>query len=125
MSGGTPLTDADRIPWLREIAARIDAWRSRGESGVVTCSALKRSYRDLLRDGHPSVRFVHLVAPAAVLAVRLNERPGHYMPPALLASQIETLEPLGPDEPGAVVTADRGPAETVAAIQSLLESRDS
>ena len=129
MQSGEPLDDDDRRPWLESLAAwigeRETAGDGAGENALVTCSALKRSYRDLLRDGHPSVRFVHLVAPAAVLAVRLNERPGHYMPPALLASQIETLEPLGPDEPGAVVTADRGPAETVAAIQSLLESRDS
>lgn len=101
MAAGTALTDDDRWPWLRRIAAWIGQQEAAGRGAVVTCSALRRSYRDLLRDGHPSVRFVHLVASDDVLTDRITNRRGHYMPPSLLRSQLETLEPLGPDEPGA------------------------
>jgi gluconokinase len=126
MRSGVALTDDDRRPWLESVAAWIGereaANGGAGENAIVTCSALRRSYRDLLRDGHPSVRFVHLVAAATTLEERVRARQGHYMPPALLASQLETLEPLGPDEPGAVVSTDVGPAEVVAAIMELLGS---
>jgi gluconokinase len=121
-----PLTDDDRRPWLEALAAWIGereaADGGAGENAIVTCSALRRSYRDLLRDGHPSVRFVHLVAPAAILDSRLRQRQGHYMPPGLLASQIETLEPLEADEPGTVVATDVGLPEVVDAILSVLGS---
>ena len=126
MQSGRPLTDDDRRPWLEELAAWIGdreaAYGGAGENAIVTCSALKRSYRDLLRQGHPSVRFIHLVAPVATLDSRLAERQGHYMPPALLASQLETLEPLGTDEPGEVVQADAALPEVVDAILRLLGS---
>jgi gluconokinase len=103
MSAGTPLTDADRWPWLREIAARI-ADEPRAEI-VVSCSALRRSYRDLLRaEAGRAVAFVFLEGSEAVLSARLGARDGHFMPPALLASQLATLEdPRG--EPG-VITVD-------------------
>jgi gluconokinase len=91
-----------------------------GVNAMVTCSALRRAYRDSLREGHPSVRFVHLAAAAPTLDARLRERRGHYMPPALLASQLEILEPLEADEPGAVVSADAPLPEVVDAIMVLL-----
>lgn len=124
MRSGVALTDDDRRPWLESLAAWIGECEAAnggaGENAIVTCSALRRSYRDLLRDGHPSVRFVHLVAAAGTLQERVGARQGHYMPPALLASQLETLEPLEPDEPGTVIPVDAGPAEVVAAIMELL-----
>ena len=127
MRSGEPLTDDDRRPWLAAISAWIGereaANGGAGENALVTCSALKRSYRDLLRRGHPSVWFVHLVAPVPTLDWRLRERQGHYMPRALLGSQLEILEPLGVDEPGTVVPTDAITDEIVAAILSLLEAR--
>jgi len=123
MRSGEPLTDGDRWPWLASLAAWIGereaANGGRGEDAIVTCSALKRSYRDLLRRGHASVRFIHLSAPAAALDLRLRGRRGHYMPPALLASQMEALEPLEPDEPGAVVSTEAGLDDVVGRILSL------
>jgi gluconokinase len=77
-----------------------------GTSLVITCSALKRSYRDLLRDGHPSVWFAHVDVTRELLAERLAARQGHFMPPSLLDSQLATLEPLGEDEPGGVIAGD-------------------
>lgn len=114
MSAGHPLDDADRGPWLRDVAAWLLARATAGETAVVTCSALKRAYRDVLRTAGPGVRFVHLAGPQQVVADRLRGRSGHFMPPALLDSQYADLEPLGADEPG--VTLDVGlDAETLAA----------
>jgi gluconokinase len=120
MSSGQPLNDDDRWPWLRALAAWIGAREAAGESCVITCSALKRSYRDLLRDGHPSVRFVQLSASIDVLQRRIAQRRGHYMPSSLLASQLETLEPLQPDEPGIVVSSELTPDQIVDAIVASL-----
>jgi len=111
MTAGTPLDDDDRWPWLRRIAAWIGEQEAAGRNAVLTCSALKRSYRDLLRDGHPSVRFVHLLAPSELIQNRVDNRRDHYMPPSLLASQLATLEPLAPDEPGFGVETAGSPAE--------------
>lgn len=108
MSAGTPLDDADRAPWLAAIARHLADWRAAGISGVVTCSALKRRYRDVLRDGHGDLRIVFLRGNAAVLAPRMAARRGHFMPPGLLLSQLATLEPPGPDE--ATIVLDVGPA---------------
>ncbi|MBC8090423.1 MAG: gluconokinase [Pseudonocardia sp.] len=110
MAAGHPLDDDDRWPWLHRIADWIGAQEAAGRSTVVTCSALKRSYRDLLRQGHPSVRFVHLLAPPAVILARITARKGHYMPPSLLDSQLATLEDLEPDEPGCAVDTTGDPA---------------
>jgi gluconokinase len=110
MTAGIPLVDEDRWPWLRTIAGWIGEQEAAGRSAVVTCSALKRSYRDLLREGHPSVRFVHLLAPRELVQARIDARRGHYMPPSLLGSQIATLEPLQPDEPGVEVDTSGSPA---------------
>ncbi|MBV9593453.1 MAG: gluconokinase [Actinobacteria bacterium] len=109
MHAGHPLTDADRWPWLRTVAAWIGEREAAGTGGIVTCSALKRSYRDLLRDGHPDVRFVCLVGDRDLIRQRMEHRTDHFMPPSLLDSQLATLEPLQPDEPGGVVDVG-GPA---------------
>jgi gluconokinase len=113
MAAGRPLTDEDRWPWLRALAAWIGEREDAGEDGVVTCSALKRSYRDRLRDGHPSVRFVHLAVDPPVLERRMAQRPGHYMPPSLLPSQLATLEALQPDEPGCALSGELPPDRIV------------
>ena len=120
MAAGTPLTDDDRWPWLRLIAAWIGEQEAAGRGAVVTCSALRRRYRDLLSDGHPSVRFVHLQASEEVLSERVTGRHHEYMPPALLRSQLDTLEPLADDEPGVRVATDGGPdAVADRALQAL------
>ena len=116
MRAGTALTDEDRWPWLRAIAEWIGGCERDVVDGVVTCSALRRRYRDVLRDGHPSVHFVHLTLGPAALEQRLASREGHYMPASLLASQLETLEPLGSDEPGFEIDAGQSPSEIAAAI---------
>ena len=118
MAAGVPLTDEDRLPWLEAIAAWIGDREAARESSIVTCSALRRDYRDLLRRGHPWVWFVHLVAPPEVLDDRLERRVGHFMPPSMLASQLATLEPLEADEPGTVLETD-GPPDALA--QRLVE----
>jgi gluconokinase len=119
MRTGHPLTDADRRPWLEAIASWIGERERDGQNAIVTCSALKRSYRELLGRG-PSVWFAHLDVPPTVIADRLARRQGHYMPVSLLTSQLDALEPLDPDEPGAAIGADRPPAEIVADILARL-----
>jgi gluconokinase len=113
MAAGQPLDDADRWPWLRTIGGWIDQREATGRSVVVTCSALRRSYRDLLREGRPSVWFAHVTVDAEVLRARLRERTGHYMPASLLDSQLATLEPLQPDEAGAEVSGAGSPDAVV------------
>lgn len=98
MSHGTPLNDDDRAPWLAAIAARIDEWRAKGQSGVVTCSALKRRYRDILVGQRPDVRIVYLCGAHDLVADRMAARRGHFMPPGLLDSQFATLEEPAPEE---------------------------
>jgi gluconokinase len=102
MSAGIPLTDEDRWPWLQAIAEMVAVKDFEGTSTVVTCSALKRSYRKVLSDAAPTF-FVHLDAPFEVLEARMQHRTKHFMPTTLLRSQFDTLEPLGEDEAGAVV----------------------
>jgi carbohydrate kinase (thermoresistant glucokinase family) len=103
MSAKIPLQDEDRWPWLEALAGLIAQHERGGESSILSCSALKRSYRDLLRTGAPRVRFLHLHGDKAVLVARLAARKGHFFPPALLDSQYAALEPLEPDEDGVVV----------------------
>ncbi|HET7028052.1 MAG TPA: gluconokinase [Candidatus Limnocylindrales bacterium] len=122
MASGQPLTDDDRRPWLDAIAGWIGEQERAGSDGIVTCSALKRAYRDRLRDGHPSVWFAHLVAPRDVLAARMTTRPGHFMPESLLDSQLATLEPLQPDEPGASFPTTASPDEIAEAIAARLRA---
>jgi gluconokinase len=100
MASGVQLTDEDRWPWLRAVGQWMDTQLGTGRSAVIACSALRRSYRDLLREGRSPVRFCELDAPGSLIADRLDARRGHYMPPSLLPSQLATLEPLGDDEPG-------------------------
>jgi gluconokinase len=114
MAGGVPLTDADRGPWLRAIAAVIDGWRAQGLSGVVTCSALKRAYRDVVVGQRPDVRLLYLRGSKALIAARLAGRHGHFMPPGLLDSQFATLEEPGADERPITVDVGSAPAEIVA-----------
>jgi gluconokinase len=124
MRRGIPLDDEDRWPWLRRIAELIGEHEAAGTSFILTCSALKRSYRDLLCDGHPSVWFAHANTSEEALTERLRERRGHYMPPSLLRSQLDTLEPLGDDEPGVVVPGEGSVEETVAdMLVELCEER--
>jgi len=118
MAAGIALTDSDRQGWLQAVAQRL----GEAQDGiVVSCSALKRSYRDLLRAAAPGLRFVHLHGDPALLAARMHSRPGHYMPASLLQSQLDTLEPPGADE--APITADiaQPPAAIVAGILRRLQ----
>ena len=104
MSAGQPLNDEDRFPWL-EIIGRWLAGHEAG--GVISCSALKRKYRDQLRNHCPDAEFLHLHGTLAVIAARQASRPGHFMPASLLQSQFDTLEPLEADERGTVVDVDQ------------------
>jgi carbohydrate kinase (thermoresistant glucokinase family) len=98
MAAGTPLTDEDRAGWLDDIASRFGALEA--DAGlIISCSALKRKYRDRLRAACPDLRFVHLHGDKTLLEQRLQYRTGHYMPPSLLTSQLQTLEPPSSDEP--------------------------
>ncbi|HST80260.1 MAG TPA: gluconokinase [Kineosporiaceae bacterium] len=122
MRAGRPLTDADRWPWLASVATWIGERERAGTGGIVTCSALRRSYRDRLRTGHSRVRFLCLTAEPELIASRMAQRSGHYMPTSLLASQLSTLEPLEPDEPGTLVdSAQSLEAIVTAAIDFLSE----
>lgn len=102
MASGAPLDHADRLPWLESLAALLAREHAAGRSSVLTCSALRRSYRDVLRSQVPedSVFFVHLAADFEALHARMARRQRHFMPASLLQSQFETLEPLQPDELG-------------------------
>jgi carbohydrate kinase (thermoresistant glucokinase family) len=122
MSRGEPLTDADRLPWLQAIAAWIDAQRAMGTGGIVSCSALKRSYRALLLDGRPDARLVYLRGDPALIGARMRARQGHFMPPSLLASQFATLEEPGPDEHPIAVAIDRPPTAIVDEILAALSA---
>jgi gluconokinase len=106
MSAGHPLTDEDRWPWLRAIAAEIDRLAAAGTRAVVACSALKRAYRDILVHGRDDVRIVFLDGTKDLIAKRLAARKGHFMPPGLLDSQFTTLEPPQPSERPVTVSID-------------------
>ena len=114
MAGGQPLTDADRAPWLAAVKAWIDARLAAAEPGLITCSALKRSYRDFLVAGRPTVRILYLRADRATLESHLAHRTGHFMPPSLLQSQLNTLEEPAPDEHAITVQLRDTVEETVA-----------
>ncbi len=116
MRAGTPLTDADREPWLRAITSWIDERIAAGQSAVVTCSALKRAYRDFLLDGRPAAVMVFLRVSRETLEQRLTSRPDHFFPEKLLESQLDTLEPPAPDERVHPVLAEGDVAQTAAAI---------
>lgn len=123
MASGHPLTDADREPWLAAIGAALAEGLSRGQSTVIACSALKRRYRDLIRSFAPETRFVHLAGNRGLIAERLSHRNHEYMPPTLLDSQFETLEPLAADEAGIPVDINLTPEEIAAVVANALSSR--
>lgn len=113
MAAGHPLDDFDRRPWLDTVGEWLAAHR---DGGVVSCSALKRTYRDQLRAHCPGVEFLHLSGSADLIADRLAARTDHFMPAALLRSQLDTLEALGPDEAGITVDAGRAVDQVVDAV---------
>lgn len=121
MVAGLALSDADRQGWLETIAASLAQARAHGAGLVVTCSALKRRYRDLLRAADPGLMLVFLQGPPDLLAGRLSARRGHYMPPSLLPSQLQTLEPPAPDEGALVQDIHREPGAIVASVRRHLE----
>jgi gluconokinase len=121
MTAGQPLTDDDRWPWLRRIGDWMSGQTAAGRSSVVTCSALRRVYRDVLRDGRPEVVFCHLTADPESLGDRVGRRTDHFMPASLLPSQLAALEPLEPDEPGVEVPSVGGPREVVARALAALD----
>jgi gluconokinase len=117
MSAGQPLTDEDRWPWLQAIADEIDRVSRDGGHVVMACSALKRAYRDLLVHGRDDVRIVFLSGSQPLIADRLAQRKGHFMPPGLLDSQFKTLEPPQTNEHPIIVSID-APVETI--IQNIV-----
>jgi gluconokinase len=120
MARGVALTDADRWPWLQAIALHLAESARQGISTVATCSALKRAYRDVIREAVPDTFFLHLSAPFEVLEERMRRRAGHFMPPSLLQSQFSVLEPLGDDERGAVVDVTGPPAAVIATAAEFI-----
>ncbi|MGW3184688.1 gluconokinase [Kitasatospora sp. NPDC001119] len=120
MSAGIPLDDEDRAPWLRAIGAWLKERTEAGTGGVVTCSALKHRYRDILRADAPGAFFLHLSGGHELVEDRLSHRTGHFMPTSLLDSQYATLEPLGADERGAALDVGPSPEELVEMAVALL-----
>ena len=116
MASGIPLTDENRAGWLRALAARIREAKDTRTGLVVTCSALKSSYRDILRAQAPELQFVFLQGPRALIAERIASRRGHFMPPSLLASQFATLEEPSTDEHAWVCDIRQSPEDIVAAL---------
>jgi gluconokinase len=124
MKAGIPLADEDRWPWLRAIAAKADAVRAAGQSAAVACSALKRSYRDILIGDRPDTVLVYLRGSKDLIAARVAGRKGHFMPPALLDSQFATLEEPGPDEAPVIVDIGGTPDDAISDAVRQLKARD-
>jgi gluconokinase len=122
MAAGTPLSDDDRWPWLRAIRDWLTSHARDGQSTIVTCSALKVAYRDVLREAEGHVQFAHLVAPEALIEDRMQARKGHFMPPELLPSQYRTLEPLTDAEDGFVVPVDVSPTAVAERVLEALSA---
>jgi ribose 5-phosphate isomerase A len=120
MHAGMPLTDEDRQPWLENVAAWIDGQRAKKQPGIITCSALKRAYRQIIIGDRPEVRLVYLRGGRDLIAQHLSGRAGHFMPASLLQSQIDTLEEPDPSEDPLTVDATRPAAEVVDEIIRLL-----
>jgi ribose 5-phosphate isomerase A len=120
MHAGIPLTDADRMPWLQRVAAWIDGQRAKKEPGIITCSALKRSYRNIVIGDRPQVRLVYLRGGRGLIAEHLAGRHGHFAPPELLRSQIETLEEPDPSEDPLTVEVSASPTQIADEIIRLL-----
>jgi gluconokinase len=117
MASGQPLTDEDRWPWLDALGAWLAAQPA---GGIVACSALKRAYRDRLRIAVPGLRLLHLAGDPALIAARQADRPGHFMPPALMASQFATLEAPAPEEEAVILDVRDPPAALVARVLEAL-----
>ena len=121
MAAGTPLTDADRHGWLQALACELHVARDASQGVVLACSALKQRYRDLLRLGDDSVRFIFLSTNAEVLRDRLAARSGHFMPPSLIDSQLEALEPPATHERAWTLDASDPPESIVAEVLQRLQ----
>ncbi len=121
MAAGRPLDDAARAPWLAAVARWLGDHQT---GGVIACSALRRRYRDVLREGAPGVLLLHLDGDPDLLAQRVSSRRDHFMPPALLASQLRALEPLGLDERGLTVDVARAPDEIVTTVSTWCTGAD-
>ncbi|HET7569089.1 MAG TPA: gluconokinase [Gammaproteobacteria bacterium] len=124
MHGGSPLDDADRAPWLKAIAAQIDEWRADGQQGVVTCSALKRRYRDVIIGAREDVRLVYLRGDKDMIARRMIARHSHFLPVSLLDSQFAALEEPAPEEHAVVIPIGRSPTDLVDDIVAALSVAD-
>lgn len=116
MAAGVALSDADRLGWLQALARRIAAARAAGQGLVLSCSALKRAYRDILRQGAPDLHLVHLHGERELLARRMAARTGHYMPASLLESQLATLETPDVQEKAQTFDVRSDPEQIVAAV---------
>lgn len=121
MSAGEPLTDEDRWPWLHLVGQWL---ADHPGGGIIGCSALKRSYRDMIRESAPNLAFVHVHGTPELLHERMQHRPGHFMPADLLKSQFETLEELAPDETGEVFDIAEPPARVVDRVLTWLGTLD-
>jgi gluconokinase len=125
MRTGIPLDDDDRRPWLQEIGRTLQAHQQAGHGVIVACSALKRRYRDLLREHAPEVLFLHLEGSADTLAARMAARNHEFMPATLLASQLDALEPLDPDERHVLLDVRRSPAAIAETVCVALDANTS
>ena len=123
MHGGTPLTDADRLPWLQAIAGWIDARRAAGSGGIVSCSALKRAYRNILIGERRDVRLIYVRGSHALIGARIAARQDHFMPASLLESQFDTLEEPTADERPIIADAGLTPAAMVEQVLAGLAAR--
>jgi len=121
MRDGIPLTDADRLPWLWNIARKIDSWRAHATSGIISCSALKRSYRDIILANYPEVKLIYLKGSRDLIRRRLAARQEHFMPAALLDSQFAVLEEPQLDEHPITVNIDAWPNEIAGEILNRME----
>jgi gluconokinase len=120
MAAGIPLDDADRHGWLLQLQAKIRQANERDASLVLSCSSLKRRYRDLLREGDPDLVFVHLHGNRDLIAERMRARTGHFMPPSLLDSQFRDLEALAADEKGVLLDIRKEPGALIDEIMQRL-----
>jgi gluconokinase len=122
MTAGHALDDADRAPWLRALAGRVRRAVGAGEGLVLACSALKRAYRDELREaGGPALRYLYLALDRETARERVSRRTGHFMPAGLVDSQFETLEPLEPDEPGMTLDATAALPANIVRVRAAAE----
>jgi len=121
MAAGTPLNDADRVDWLMTLHSKIRRAREQGIGLVLSCSALKRKYRDLLRTANPNIEFIHLNGDRDLIASRLKVRRDHFMPLSLLDSQIADLEPLQSDEKGVMLDIRKSPVRLVELARATMK----